>query len=274
LVKKRSYAEVAVQYRVSKTLIGRLKKRHQGQGDYIEQLETKEAEIKTKLQATVAEVQKFVDQGRHLWRTGLIVEAVQAHHGIKVRSHYVSGVLHVHFGMRYKKVKRTAFLANSQRSLVVRSLFARKALQLLKDGCRLVNLDQSFLKESDFRQRKWRYRGQPNSACKTTVEPRISLSGAIDTDGHVWISLSQSNTDEDTFCLFMQELVQDMAKERPDFREDTYFMFDTAAYQVSAIARNFLGNLGLKIIICGPYGYMMSPIEIFWASQKSTNLNY
>ena len=53
LVDKRKYADVAVQFRVTKTLICRLKKKHDAEGCYIEDLESKECKIMTKLQATI-----------------------------------------------------------------------------------------------------------------------------------------------------------------------------------------------------------------------------
>ena len=101
---------------------------------------------------------------------------------------------------------------------------------VLENGYRVVNVDQSFQKATDFRQKKWRVKGDANGVRETRVSPRISLHGAIGTDGGVFIALAQCNTNEDVFCLFIQKLVNILEKERPQFRDDTYFMFDTAKY--------------------------------------------
>ena len=54
------------------------------------------------------------------------------------------------FDMRFHKVKRVAFKGNSERSLVVRQQCAKKLLELLEQGCRVINVDESWINEVDF----------------------------------------------------------------------------------------------------------------------------
>ena len=61
--------------------------------------------------------------------------------------------------MRYKKVQKTAFQGNSQRSLVLRSLNAKLMLEILDGTKVLLNIDEANFCEADFRRRKWRLRG-------------------------------------------------------------------------------------------------------------------
>jgi len=60
-----------------------------------------------------------------------------------------------HFGMRFHKVKRVPFKGNSERSLVVRQQCAKKLLELLEQGFKIVNIDESWINEVDFQRRKW-----------------------------------------------------------------------------------------------------------------------
>ena len=53
--------------------------------------------------------------------------------------------------MRYKKVQRVAFLGNSNRSLFLRKKCAQKMLSILNEGKTVVNIDESWLSESDFK---------------------------------------------------------------------------------------------------------------------------
>ena len=92
--------------------------------------------------------------------------------------------------MRYKKVKKISYAANSERSLVLRQLYAKKLLEQLKDGKRVISIDETWVAETDFRQRKWRERGETNSVVEKVVSPRISMITAIDTDGHIYNSLT------------------------------------------------------------------------------------
>ena len=146
-------------------------------------------------------------------------------------------------------------------------------LELLEQGTRVVNVDESWINELDFARRKWHRRGESNSLARGTVSPRLSLLAAIDTDGRVFMALSTSNTTSEVVCLFVSQLVELLEEEVPTFRANTVLQFDGATYHRSAETRNYLANVGVKTIISGPYGYEIAPIEMFFARMKSTNLN-
>ena len=57
--------------------------------------------------------------------------------------------------MSYRKITHTAYLANTDRSLVLRQKFAMVMLPLLASGKRIINLDESSVPFLDFRHHKW-----------------------------------------------------------------------------------------------------------------------
>ena len=80
-----------------------------------------------------------------------------------VSKRLVASILRNQFGMRFNKVKRVAFKGNSERSLVVRQQCALKILELLEQGYRIINIDESWINELDFARRKWHNRNESNS---------------------------------------------------------------------------------------------------------------
>ena len=104
-------------------------------------------------------VQGFIDRKQNIWRAEQIVEEVKRDYDLKVSNAFVGKVLRQVYGMRYKKVQRVAFLGNSNRNLYLRQKCAQKMLSLLNEGKVIVNIDESWLSESDFRRKKWRLRG-------------------------------------------------------------------------------------------------------------------
>ena len=62
--------------------------------------------------------------------------------------------------MRYRVLKKVEYRGNSERCLVTRMLYAKKMLELLKSGARIINIDETWLPHLDFRSRKWRQRGE------------------------------------------------------------------------------------------------------------------
>ena len=90
-------------------------------------------------------------------------------HGLEIKRSYVSTVLRDSFDMRFQKIRQIAFQGNSERSLVVRQMYAKKMLELLEEDLIILNIDQSWLNQMDFRRRKWCVRGQRNSAAFRAV---------------------------------------------------------------------------------------------------------
>ena len=45
------------------------------------------------------------------------------------------------------------------------------------------------------------------------VAPRLSLITALDTDGKIWCSLTQANTDGDVMVTFLQHLIKQLNRE-------------------------------------------------------------
>ena len=57
---------------------------------------------------------------------------------------------------------------------------------------------------SDFRNRKWRAYGSTNSLPKVQMQPRITMFAALDTNGEVYLSLIQSNTNNKVMEIFLR----------------------------------------------------------------------
>ena len=76
-------------------------------------------------------------------------------------------------------------------------------LQLLEQGFRIINVDESWINELDFARRRWHNKNESNSLPRKKVSPRLSLLAAIDTDGRVFMALTTSNTTSEVICLFV-----------------------------------------------------------------------
>jgi hypothetical protein len=66
-------------------------------------------------------------------------------------------------GLKFKKIKRVMYTANRERNLILRYEYAKTMIQLLKEGKRILNIDETWIAETDFRRRKWQEKGTTNS---------------------------------------------------------------------------------------------------------------
>lgn len=90
----------------------------------------------------------------------------------------------------------------------------------------------------------------------------------MDTNGEVYFSLTQVNTDSKVKCLFLSHLADNLDKDRPGWRENTVILIDNASYNTGDDTIQFIKKLGIKVMFTGPYSYEASPIERYFGYLK------
>ena len=146
-------------------------------------------------------------------------------------------------------------------------------LEILKQGKRAINIDETWIGESNFVRKTWAPRDGKGNTILKTVSPRVSMIAALDTDGRVWFTLSHANTDSKIMTLFLQSLTKVLDNETPGWQEDTVIQWDNAKYHSSEETRAVIRSLGLKVIFSGPCSYSAAPAETLFSALKLGNLN-
>ena len=94
------------------------------------------------------------------------------------------------FKLSYRKVKKVSYSGNSEYNRVRRSLYAQKMLELYSQGRHVVNIDESWLPESDFSRRNWDKRGDSHSIPANPLGRKVNMIAAVSSEGYVWLSLT------------------------------------------------------------------------------------
>lgn len=69
-------------------------------------------------------------------------------------------------------------------------------LQIYSEGTHVVNIDESWVPTSDFRSHCWNQSNENNSLPEQAMGHKVNLICAVSSEGFVWLSLTQCNTDE------------------------------------------------------------------------------
>ena len=176
-------------------------------------------------------------------------------------------------GLKWKRTKWISYNANSEKNLVLRQQFDLRMIDLLHQGFRILNIDETWLSDTMFIRRKWREHGSTNSVVGNSVSPRLSLILCFDSHGEVYLSMTQVNTNENVMCLFLSHLVDLLDIQRNGWRGDTVLLLDGAGYHKSSMVRNHLKKLGVPVIYTGPRSYDAAPCELFFSQLKNGDLN-
>ena len=101
---------------------------------------------------------------------------------------------------------------------MLRQQYALRMIELLKNGKRIINIDESWVNQTKYQRRIWAPARSPASATAKVISPRLSLIAALDTDGRVAFALLHSNTDSDVFMMFLHHLFDKLDAELPDWK--------------------------------------------------------
>ena len=147
-----------------------------------------------------------------------------------------------------------------------------KMMGLLKEGWRILNVDESFINESSYNRKMWCPTKSPSTVNEKQIIPRLALIAALDTDGQVYFSLNHANTDSQVMILFLSQLIFVLDQEIPDHRTNTIILLDGAKYHTSAEVREFLKKTGLNYMFSAPYSYSTAAIELLFSGLKTNQL--
>jgi hypothetical protein len=148
-----------------------------------------------------------------------------------------------------------------------------KLLEVLANGYKVINIDETFITETFFTRRKWHRRGQSNSVGVKSVTPRINLITAIDNFGQVYHSMLQVNGDETVMKVYLTHLVKILDSKNPNWRQNTILLLDGARSHFSEECVKFMKSMDLPVMTTAPYSYDACPCELWFSMLKSVNLN-
>ena len=70
-----------------------------------------------------------------------------------------------------------------------------KMLQMLKEGTLIINIDESWISETNFVRKTWLPANAPGTFPLAPVSHRLALLVALDSEGRIYYSLTQAATD-------------------------------------------------------------------------------
>ena len=194
-------------------------------------------------------------------------------HQIDVKEWVVRNTMKEELGMSFKKVKPVSTHSNSDKNRVCRQQFALKFIELLVEGKTILNIDETWVGMCDYRRMKWQPAGSTNSVAKLQMQPRISMITGLDSKGHVYLSLLQSNTNGKVMEIFIHKLVKVLDQENEGWRATTVWLCDNAPYHVSTSTLNVFQALRIPVLFTGPHSYDAAPCELFFAHFKRADIN-
>ena len=175
--------------------------------------------------------------------------------------------------MRYKNITAITWKQNSDTNRVLRQVWSKAFIRMQPSTRVILNFDESWIDHMDCRYRKWGLIGSPNSISKKQVHPRVTMIMAIDTLGNLYSSYTQVNTDSLVISMYLRELVKQLDKDRPKWRDNTVVLLDNAKWHTAGLVLDTMSELRVPVMFLPPHAYKVAPIEMLFAAIKAKDLN-
>ena len=78
--------------------------------------------------------------------------------------------------------------------------------ELLSKGTRVINIDESWISETEYSRRMWCSPKAPATITDKSINPRLALIAALDSDGKIYFALTHAITDSDVIASFLKRL--------------------------------------------------------------------
>ena len=128
---KCSHADAAIKFQVKTPLVSRLVRQFRADPSCFDEPTQKMKDRVEKMEAVIAEVDQFMTTETKIWRAKQISELASKRYGKKIENSYASKVMKKVCGLRFKKVKKISFTANSAENLIKRQMYSKIMLNLL-----------------------------------------------------------------------------------------------------------------------------------------------
>ena len=112
-----------------------------------------------------------------------------------------------------------------------------------------------------------------NSVPTQFLTPRISVIVAADSNGNLYLTLSQANSSSSTMEVYLHHLAAKLDSEHPRWREDTIILMDNAPYHKSSQIMKVFKKLRMPVCFFGPNSYNTAVAELIFANLKTVDLN-
>jgi hypothetical protein len=218
-------------------------------------------------------VQDIFDSVELVDSVAFVKEQLGEQHGIEIDYHRLKKIMKEELDLRYKKISPISWQGNSDRNKILRQQFAQTLLEVDISKKTIINIDESWLGKSDFRRFSWSLRGVTNSVPQKQVQPRISMIAGLDSNGQVYLSLVQANSNTSLMEMFFSNLILLLDKKDRSWRHKTLLLLDNAPYHTSSDMMAFYERHQLPILFTGPHSFAACPIETWFAHFKNANIN-
>lgn len=155
--------------------------------------------------------------------------------------------------MSYKKIKKISFRHNVLSSKLQRQYAAKQLITNLYSGMTVINIDESIISETDYRNKGWSPIGKSAYTEQSQRLGKVSIIGGVSSKGDFYYTINLGTNNSETIWYFLLKLCNHLNRQDKDWRSKTILMIDNAPYHRSNFLMDNYRRLKIPIMFLGPY---------------------
>ena len=233
LVDKIPAGLIARAFKISTSYVSILVKKSKKNNNFFEEMMQQRIDTRELRKTVKVSITEYLKHGIHLGSVEEIRKKLHEDKGIEIKHPKLLQIMHKEIGLRYKRIANVSWQGNSEKNLILRSQFAQEFFKLKLEKKTIINIDETWLGMTDFRNMSWALPGRSNSVAKKNMVPRISMVVALDSEGAVKITLLQANSNSQVMELFFSNFIRMMDDRNRYWRKHHIILMDNAPYHTS-----------------------------------------
>jgi hypothetical protein len=191
----------------------------------------------------------------------------------EVKTSRIYPLLKKEFAMSFKNVKNLKADFNLPINKIRRHHFSSELLNLMMNGYRIINYDESSYDKWSYCYRSWCLKGKSNRQLQRRITPPVTLVGVVDSNGNIYTTLFQSKSNERTTILGIVELVKMLDIEDQNWRQNSVLIIDNVKYHKSKKLKESLRKMKIPVLYPSPYSPMVLSVEMLFGLIKTGDHN-
>ena len=130
----------------------------------------------------------------------------------------------------YRLVRPITSQHNNPSAKLQRQLAASYFIRNMIRGKRIINVDESVIRQTDHRKRGWIAREKHNMVVQSSRLNCVNIIAGISSYGEFFFTVNQGKTNGITFLYFLTKLISELDSIDSEWRRNTVIMVDNAPY--------------------------------------------
>ena len=209
-------------------------------------------------------VNKFIQSHNKPFTSNQITRYVKELTGAEISRSEVIDYMKKNLKMSFKRVSSRPIKANSNRNMLLKSVFLLEFANIVNQEYIFVNVDEVIFSNATKWNYSWGFRSKDNTKSNIMFAGSIAVFGTITSKGDWFFSNLVKHNNSEEFIAFINKLIKWLTEDLGANSQNIVLLIDNSPIHTSGYSMKNLKELNCKVVFLSPYWPNFAPIELMF----------